>query len=122
MRKKFEKCPCCGYPTLENRYDNEICFLCEWEDDYSYEGPNFDYELEEARDNFKKYLVMFRSTDYKFKKFKNHKMDEIKREIISLYDAENLSEDIRVVKIDYLKMDLQKELDSHLKKYYEEKS
>lgn len=62
------KCPCCGYPTLEERHAWEICCLCNWEDDGQDDphadeirgGPNGDYSLTEARENFKKFLTMYR--------------------------------------------------------------
>jgi Cysteine-rich CPCC len=61
------KCPCCGYPTLSERNVYEICDLCDWEDDGQddksaeevWGGPNSDYSLAEARQNFKKYRVMY---------------------------------------------------------------
>ena len=63
-----EKCPCCGFPTLDERGDYDICELCNWEDDgqddlYADEvwgGPNGDYSLTEARRNFNKHLIMYR--------------------------------------------------------------
>ncbi|WP_144556019.1 CPCC family cysteine-rich protein [Bacillus sp. X1(2014)] len=63
-----EKCPCCGYPTLEERGVFEICILCNWEDDGQddpdadevWGGPNGDYSLTEARKNFKENLIMYR--------------------------------------------------------------
>lgn len=63
-----EKCPCCGFPTLDEREANCICELCNWEDDgqddpYSEEvwgGPNGDYSLAEARRNFKRNSTMYR--------------------------------------------------------------
>ena len=63
-----EKCPCCGSPTLQARGDYEICLLCDWEDDNQnvfqakevWGGPNGDYSLEEARNNFEKNLIMYR--------------------------------------------------------------
>ncbi|MFF2290997.1 CPCC family cysteine-rich protein [Peribacillus butanolivorans] len=63
-----EKCPCCGFPTLDERGGYDICELCNWEDDgqddpYSDEvwgGPNGDYSLTEARRNFNKNLTMYR--------------------------------------------------------------
>ncbi|MEK3797022.1 CPCC family cysteine-rich protein [Peribacillus sp. FSL H8-0477] len=27
------KCPCCGFPTLDERDAYEICVLCKWQDD-----------------------------------------------------------------------------------------
>ncbi|MBW7473877.1 hypothetical protein K0T92_03900 [Paenibacillus oenotherae] len=61
-------CPCCGYPTLEERRGWEICCLCNWEDDGQddppadkvWGGPNQDYSLAEARQNFKKHYIMYR--------------------------------------------------------------
>ncbi|SMQ77504.1 Cysteine-rich CPCC [Bacillus sp. OV166] len=63
-----DKCPCCGFPTLEERGNFEICELCHWEDDgqddpYADEvwgGPNGDYSLTEARRNFKENLIMYK--------------------------------------------------------------
>lgn len=60
-------CPCCGYPTLEERRGWEICCLCDWEDDGQddphadevWGGPNADYALMEARNNFKKNYTMY---------------------------------------------------------------
>ena len=60
-------CPCCGYPTLPSRGEWEICVLCNWEDDGQDDsfadevrgGANGEYSLSQARENFKKYLVMY---------------------------------------------------------------
>lgn len=60
------KCPCCGFLTLEERGNFDICPLCRWEDDgqndpYADEvwgGPNGDCSLTEARKNFEKNLIM----------------------------------------------------------------
>lgn len=62
-------CPCCGYPTLQERGGYEICVLCNWEDDGQddpcadeiWGGPNGRYSLSEARENFKKNLIKFDS-------------------------------------------------------------
>ena len=62
------RCPCCGYPTLAESASYEICELCNWEDDGQSDsdanvvrgGPNADYSLAEARQNFAKYRVMYR--------------------------------------------------------------
>jgi hypothetical protein len=64
-------CPACGYPTIGERTAYEICSLCAWEDDGQDDnphrpegyhdyfgpddvagGPNHDYSLTEARENF----------------------------------------------------------------------
>lgn len=61
-------CPCCGYPTLEEKRPLwEICDLCDWEDDGQddpkadevWGGPNKHLSLTEARENFKRYLIKF---------------------------------------------------------------
>ncbi|WP_346898784.1 CPCC family cysteine-rich protein [Clostridium sp. UBA7503] len=60
-------CPCCGYQTLDERADYDICVLCNWEYDGQDDldanlvksGPNSDYSLTEARKNFRKYLVIY---------------------------------------------------------------
>jgi hypothetical protein len=60
-------CPCCGYPTLEERGIYEICFLCWWEDDGQDDrdadevrgGPNGRYSLTQARLNFIHHRVMY---------------------------------------------------------------
>jgi hypothetical protein len=60
-------CPCCGYPTLEERAAYEICCLCNWEDDGQddpradevWGGPNGSYSLAAARQNFRHHWVMY---------------------------------------------------------------
>lgn len=60
-------CPCCGYPTLEVRANYEICEICNWEDDgqddrdsaQTVGGPNGGYSLDQARENFIKYRIMY---------------------------------------------------------------
>jgi hypothetical protein len=62
------QCPCCYYPTLHEEDGDEICYLCGWQDDgqddpYADEvwgGPNKDYSLTEARENFKKNYTQYR--------------------------------------------------------------
>lgn len=52
-------CPCCGYATLENVADFDICDICYWEDDgqdfietsEEFRGPN-GVSLSEARKNY----------------------------------------------------------------------
>ena len=86
-------CPCCGYPTLSSRGVFEICPLCGWEDDgqddpYADEiwgGPNGDYSLSEARDNFNIYLTMYRQIDKVIFKQQAWKLP-IKRALISIYN------------------------------------
>ena|ERR1700682_3569705 len=60
-------CPACGYPTLDCRAQYDMCELCWWEDDGQdddtadevWGGPNHDYSLTDARENFQEYLVMY---------------------------------------------------------------
>ena len=48
-------CPCCGYPTLQERGAYEICFLCTWEDD-GQDDPQAD-EVSGGQNG--QYLVMY---------------------------------------------------------------
>jgi hypothetical protein len=53
-------CPCCGYLTLDERGNFEICSVCFWEDDGQDDhdaglvrgGPNGNLSLTQARRNF----------------------------------------------------------------------
>jgi hypothetical protein len=64
-------CPCCYMPTLDERAGFEICPICFWEDDGQDSddaatvrgGPNADYSLKEARDNFENHHTMYRPFD-----------------------------------------------------------
>jgi SepF-like predicted cell division protein (DUF552 family) len=64
-------CPCCRFPTLNERAGFEICFLCNWEDDGQDDdnaalilgGPNQSYSLTEARQNFSHFLTSYRPSD-----------------------------------------------------------
>jgi hypothetical protein len=92
--KKFHDryvCPCCNYPTLHGRIGYEICGLCDWEDDGQDDhnadevlgGPNQDYSLREAQENFKAHFTMYRPSDQaQFNRFAKEKLIEIKE----LYD------------------------------------
>jgi hypothetical protein len=69
-RERF-LCPCCFMPTLDERGEFDICLICFWEDDGQDTddaeivrgGPNRDYSLKEARENFEKYHTMYRPSD-----------------------------------------------------------
>lgn len=64
-------CPCCGYPTLDERGGYDICELCNWEDDGQddphaaevWGGPNSHYSLSLARENFARYFIMYSPDD-----------------------------------------------------------
>ena len=99
-------CPCCFYPTLNERNSYHICGLCFWEDDGQDDidadevlgGPNTDYSLTEARNNFIKYLTMYRPSDTIAFSRNETKISEIKEiydnilkghEILKYEDVEN---------------------------------
>ena len=53
-------CPCCGYPTIDERGIYEICQVCFWEDDGTDDldkptGPNYNLTLREAKTNFESF-------------------------------------------------------------------
>jgi len=62
-----EACPCCSYPTLTSLGSYQVCELCFWEDDGQgdaeankvWGGPNADYSLAEARQNFLQHRTMY---------------------------------------------------------------
>lgn len=106
-RRTFEDagratCPCCGYPTIVERGVYEICSLCAWEDDGQDDashrppgvapvdpdavarGPNHDYSLGEARENFAVNLTAYRPADIDFERERG--ATPIKREIVKAYD------------------------------------
>lgn len=94
-------CPCCGYPTIPERGGCEICSLCAWEDDGQDDaahrpadefpgpevvvgGPNHDYSLSEARENFVANLTAFRPSDIDFERERS--ATALKREIVAAYE------------------------------------
>jgi len=89
-------CPCCGYPTLSRRDNCEMCNLCTWEDDGQddntaqevWGGPNGDYSLREARDNFEEHLTMFRSSEPGTSERINFdlRIQDAKRKLTASYD------------------------------------
>lgn len=91
-------CPCCGYPTLSARGGDDICELCNWEDDgqddphadEAWGGPNGAYSLSEARVNFKSHLIMY-SPDKPTKRIGGNTNSPLehraKRAIVEAFDA-----------------------------------
>jgi hypothetical protein len=93
-------CPCCAYPTINGRAAYDICSLCGWEDDGQDDadrapsgssppdavagGPNLDYSLTEARENFAQYVTMYRPTDRDFER--ERAQTNVKRGIAAAYD------------------------------------
>jgi len=89
-------CPCCGYPTLGGRGADEICELCWWEDDGQDDdradevagGPNRDYSLNAARENFQLFGVMYPpQDDTRVGGPDSEKAREIKAELIGVFEA-----------------------------------
>lgn len=84
-------CPCCYMPTLDDRGAFELCSICFWEDDGQDSddadiirgGPNHNYSLSEARENFQKYLTMYRPNDKRAFEMEN----KIKPKKEKLYNA-----------------------------------
>lgn len=111
---KRENCPCCGYPTLKKRCYDEICMLCDWED-WGYSeldpeiidgGPNGDYSLEEAKQNFETHLTMYR----KIPKNTSPAFVEKKRRLIKAYETlHEINEEYESVKWDQI-LKLEKDL------------
>ena len=64
---EFYLCPCCRFPTLEERGGYDICSICWWEDDGQNDdtanlvtgGPNKGYSLTAARRNFLDHRHMY---------------------------------------------------------------
>jgi hypothetical protein len=59
----MERCPCCGFRTLDERGMYDICPICFWEDDGQDDrdadkvrgGPNRSLSLTDARRNFREF-------------------------------------------------------------------
>lgn len=97
IRSKYT-CPCCGYPTLDERIDWEICLICWWEDDGQDDfdeneerGTNVDaiidqpYTLKECRNNFEEYFTSFRPSDERHERLGNRTKDN-RKEVVDIYD------------------------------------
>lgn len=128
MENNRDTCPCCRYLTLPlrdhpNMPTYSICELCDWQDDGQndmdaekiYGGPNGKYSLSEARENFKRNLVMFSQDDVsrimvdspkesliksllieKFKKINDEKDDQIKKKLwIEIVNMERGLSDVK---------------------------
>ncbi len=63
--RQNERCLCCGYKTIEHKFEYDTCPVCHWEDDLYYHGEfsderrpsevNNEISLEQARKNFNRY-------------------------------------------------------------------
>lgn len=90
------KCPCCGYPTLDSEAGYDICTICNWEDDGQSEedadeilgGPNGEYSLTQARDNFRKYMCMYEpGKDMRLTGGDTTEEIELKKELMLAYES-----------------------------------
>lgn len=93
--KERFKCPCCGYPTLDEQGGYDICLICDWEDDGQNDsnadrvlgGPNGEYSLTQARSNFKQFFIMYSPEEDK-RTASEDTLEEIntKKELCKVYD------------------------------------
>ncbi|WP_165347150.1 CPCC family cysteine-rich protein [Gottfriedia acidiceleris] len=86
---KREICPCCGYPTLEERDKCDICMLCHWEDlpfgeNFEDVDPNNDSYIAESRRNFNKYYIMY--SEKRILDMQTPQKIEAKKALISAYE------------------------------------
>lgn len=75
-------CPCCGYKTLDDEHEYDICPICFWEDDL-FQFENIDLlganpvSLREAQQNF----IKFGACEINMiKNVRNPNIDDIKEE------------------------------------------
>jgi hypothetical protein len=95
-------CPCCGYPTLRVRGGFGICYLCWWEDDGQDDdddadsvrgGPNHEFSLIRARENFATYGVMYEpGNDRRVGGGDTPEEKAIKKQVIAAFDEMMLIE------------------------------
>ena len=95
-------CPCCGRPSLFVPAEYDICPICFWEDDGQddpnaaevWGGPNRDYSLAEARENFREHGTMYRPADRKrFEQQTAPDRKSFKRRLDAVYSRLALTED-----------------------------
>lgn len=90
--KFLRTCPCCGYPTIEQRNWWEICQICWWEDDGQDDGdadkvmggPNYDLSLTKARENFASNNISFNIADDRFNRIGERTYD-YRQQIITAF-------------------------------------
>jgi hypothetical protein len=105
-------CPACGYPTIGERSRYDMCYLCMWEDDGQdddsadevWGGPNGDYSLTEARQNFSRFDSMYRPDDISGSEWANkdlaakNKIRKMYDSLPTISDSKKLAEQILAVK------------------------
>jgi len=106
-------CPCCGYPTLDSEGEYDICIICNWEDDGQGDhnvdkvlgGSNGKYSLTHARENFKKYLCMYKpGEDMRMTGGDRQEEIELKKELIIAYKTIEDYSNLRKYKKEYRKV------------------
>jgi hypothetical protein len=107
IRRVRFSCPCCGYPTLGGRGQDEICELCWWEDDGQDDdnadevcgGPNRGYSLNDARENFQIFGVKYPpQNDPRIGGPDTEAVRAIKASLISVFDSMMKEESIEVLR------------------------
>jgi len=68
------ECACCLLPTIAEPFGYEICRVCGWEDDESWEpgGANGPYSLLAAQANFEQYKSMYAPADQRSSPKRDH--------------------------------------------------
>ena len=124
-------CPCCGYPTLDERGGYDICQICWWEDDGQDDpdadvvrgGPNHHYSLTDARVNFEKYLVMYPpEKDTRIGGADSEKVISLKRNLLAIFDRmleEPSSEELNNLwkEVEKIQKALRRDLNDSIKEY-----
>lgn len=99
---KKQLCPCCLFPTLERLAAYEVCYLCFWEDDGQGEdeleevwgGPNGDYSLKRARENFQHHYLMYDENDETVTQTAEE--IDLKKQIIGLFKQNDLFKKVQI--------------------------
>ena len=115
-------CPCCGYPTLEERNGYDICELCNWEDDGHDDhnsaktgGPNGSYSLDQARQNFLEYGIMYSpDNDTRITRGDSEERKRLKQDLVSVFETMLISPQATLPTLWQRALDIEKQLDQEL--------
>ena len=115
-------CPCCGYPTLEERNGYDICQLCNWEDDGQDDhnsakigGPNGFYSLDQARQNFLQYGIMYSpDNDTRITRGDSEERKRLKKDLVSVFETMLISPKAALPKLWRQALGIEKKLDQEL--------
>lgn len=90
-------CPCCGYPTLVAKSRNEICRLCDWQDDGEDDateqaqpyvgGANGAFTLAQARANAMAHGSMYGTKPPSFAGQTTPQSQKLKAELVACYNS-----------------------------------